>query len=104
VVRAQVHARDVRLDPERNPEAAYATRLFGVRNATLGVGLLASEGDDRRLWWKVGIVCDVADAAAALLSAREGRIPGDTRTVVTLAGAGVVAVALAVSALAADDV
>lgn len=89
------------LDPERNPETAYATRLFGVRNATLGVGLLASEGDDRRLWWKVGIVCDVA---AALLSAREGRIPGDTRTVVTLAGAGVVAVALAVSALAADDV
>jgi hypothetical protein len=39
-----------------------------------------------------------------LLSAREGRIPGDTRTVVTLTGAGVVAVALAVSALAADDV
>ena len=92
------------LDPERNPEAVYATRLFGVRNATLGAGLLASAGDDRRLWWTVGIVCDVADMAAALLGARAGRIPGDTRTVVTLTGAGVVAVGLAVAALAEDDV
>ena len=92
------------LDPDRNPEAVYATRLFGVRNAALGVGLLASEGDDRRLWWKVGIVCDLADIAAALVSARKGRIPGDTRTVVILSGAGLAAIGLGVSALAEDDV
>lgn len=92
------------LDPKRNPEAAYATRLFGVRNATLGVGLLASEGDDRRLWWQVGIVCDAADMLAALIGARKGRIPGDVRSVAILSGAGLVAIGLGVAALAEDDV
>jgi hypothetical protein len=92
------------LDPKRNPEAAYTTRLFGVRNVTLGVGLLASEGDDRRLWWKVGIVCDAADMLAALVGARRGRIPGDLRSVAILSGAGLVAIGLGVAALAEDDV
>jgi hypothetical protein len=92
------------LDPRRNPEAVYATRLFGVRNATLGVGLLSSEGGDRRLWWRIGIVCDIADIAAALVCARRGRIPGDTRSVVILCGAGIAAVALGAAALAEDDV
>lgn len=92
------------LDPKRNPEAAYATRLFGVRNATLGIGLLASEGDERRLWWKVGIACDLADIAAALVGARKGRIPGDVHSILILSGAGVAAIGLGVAALAEDDV
>jgi|SRR5437764_1044617 hypothetical protein len=92
------------LDAARYPEAAYAMRLFGVRNTTLGVGVLASGGDGRRLWWRLGIACDLADVTAALVSQRAGRIPPGTWTLVRLVGAGLIATGLGVAAVAADDV
>jgi hypothetical protein len=92
------------LDAQEYPEAAYAMRLFGARNATLGVGLLASAGDDRRLWWRLGIVCDLADVTVALISRRAGYIPRDPVMTVRLVGAGLIASGLGIAALVEDDV
>ncbi|MGH3117120.1 MAG: hypothetical protein ACRDQ2_08405 [Gaiellales bacterium] len=63
------------LDPEGNPQAAYVARLFAVRDAALGAGIVATRGDHRRLWWKIGIACDLADAAAGTSPAGSGSCP-----------------------------
>lgn len=55
-----------------NQEAVYLGRLFGARDVILGVGLLSTDGDAQRLWWRLGIVCDVADAAAGVIGFRAG--------------------------------
>jgi hypothetical protein len=55
-----------------NHEAVFMGRLFGVRDVALGVGVLAAKGDDKRLWWQLGILCDVADAAAGILGLKAG--------------------------------
>src|SRR5262249_18570375 len=88
------------LDPEANPEAAYVGRLFGVRDAALGVGLLTTTGDARRLWWKIGIACDLADAAAGVVSAANGQLPSSTRVRTLLIGAGLIGASLGTAALA----
>src|SRR3954463_7547073 len=51
-------------DPDGNPQAPYLGRLFGVRDFMLGVGVRTGDTASRRLWWQVGIACDVAGAAA----------------------------------------
>jgi hypothetical protein len=91
------------LRPRRNPQAAYMLQLFAVRDAMLGVGLVASSGDDRRLWWKVGIACDLADAAAALIEIGSGRTPRNSRTAFLLAASPLFGAALGAAALAAED-
>src|SRR5438477_7314547 len=63
------------MDPGANREAAYVARLFGVRDAALGLGLVCTSGEARRLWWKIGIGCDLADVAAGIVSARNGQLP-----------------------------
>ena len=90
------------LDPDANPQASFVGRLFAVRDAVLGAGVLSSDGEARRLWWRLGVVCDVADAAAAVIAGRNGDLPTfaaamSTATALTAAGLGV-------AALAADDV
>jgi hypothetical protein len=89
------------LDPDANPQAAYVGRLFGVRDAVLGAGLLSSKGDARRVWWRFGVACDVADAIAGLLAWRSGDLPPSAAAMVT--GTAVVAASLGAAALAADD-
>lgn len=92
------------LDPAKNREAAYVGRLFGVRDAALGFGLVSTHGDARRLWWKVGIACDLADVAAGIVSARNDELPDDAGTRFILIAAGVVGASLGASALASGDV
>jgi len=89
------------LDPGANPQSAYLGRLFAVRDAALGVGLLATTGDSRRLWWQLGIACDLFDAAAGVLGGRNGslsKFSATSATTVALAAA-----AMGAAALAADD-
>jgi len=63
------------MDPYSNPQAAYMARLFGIRDLTLGIGLLSTRGDARRLWWRVGMLCDLGDMVGGALSARGGELP-----------------------------
>ncbi len=89
------------LDPSANPQASFLGRLFGVRDIAIGVGTLATPaGASRRLWWQLGILCDLMDAAAAGLAARNGTLP---RHAAVMAGATALAAAgMGVAALAAE--
>ncbi|EHN12727.1 hypothetical protein PAI11_04210 [Patulibacter medicamentivorans] len=89
------------LDPEANPQAAYPTRLFGVRDAVLGVGTLATRDPAaRRLWLQLGIVTDAVDVASAALGGREGSLPKQAAALA--GGVAVAAVGLGVAALLAE--
>jgi hypothetical protein len=55
---------------------SYWSRLFGVRDVVLGLGLILSDGEDRRRWRMAAIACDAADAVAGELAARESRTTG----------------------------
>ena len=92
------------MNPDQNREAAYVGRLFAARDAALGIGLMASSGASRKLWWRIGIGCDIADAMAGLVSARRGELPNNRRLRISLFVAGIVGAALGASALAKNDV
>jgi hypothetical protein len=82
---------------EQNHEALFMARLFAVRDIALGAGALAAKDDAAKLWWQLGIVCDLADAAAAVLSLKSGgpKVPAilSAVTAVGAAGLGVAVVA-----------
>jgi hypothetical protein len=54
---------------------AYAARLGGVRELTLGVGPLISHGEARRTWLRLALLCDLSDTLAAAAEARGGGFP-----------------------------
>ena len=85
------------LDVAGNPQAPYLARLFGVRDIALGVGAQQTTGDARRLWLKLGIACDVADAAAGVISSRDGSLPKVSAALVT--ATAIVAAGLGIAAL-----
>ena len=91
------------LDPDANPQASYLARLFAVRDAALGVGLVATEGEARRLWWQIGVACDLADAAAGVIAGKQGRAYRAQAAVMVTATA-LAAAGLGAAALMADDV
>lgn len=84
------------LDVAGNPQAPYLARLFGVRDVALGVGLATSRGTQRAQWLRLGVACDLADAAAGIIGGRNGELPPlttglVTATAVLAAGLGVAA-------------
>jgi hypothetical protein len=88
------------LDPAANPQLAFMARLFGVRDVALAVGTGGTPPTARKVWWQVGIACDLLDAGAAYLAQRNGSIP---RSAAVMAGATALAAAgLGAAALAAD--
>jgi hypothetical protein len=89
------------LDAVANPQTPYLARLFGVRDAALGVGILTSQGDARRQWLMIGVGCDAADALAGLAGARAGYLPKATTALVTAAALS--AIAMGVLALRDGD-
>ena len=84
------------LDPGANPQVAFVSRLFGVRDIALAAGTLGSDGATRRQWLAIGLACDAADALAAYLAGRDGTLP---RHAAVLSGVTALA-AVAVSAAA----
>lgn len=89
------------LNPDGNPQSPYLARLFGVRDVALAAGLSASTGEARALWLRVGIACDLADAAAGVLAGRRGYLdPLPTFLVTTTA---LVAAGLGVAVLRAEQ-
>lgn len=54
--------------PSEDQAAAFMARLFGVRDVALGIGTLASKGEAQAMWWRLGMLCDAADAATGLLA------------------------------------
>jgi hypothetical protein len=74
-------------------ESAYLGRLFGIRDVALGVGMLAGSAESRKLWWRLGLLCDAADAAAGVLGLRGGA-PKRAMIMSTLTAASAVALGL----------
>jgi hypothetical protein len=71
------------LDVEGNPQAPYLARLFGARDAALAYGVATTTGVQRAQWLKIGLACDVADAAAGVIAGRSGELPAATAILVT---------------------
>jgi hypothetical protein len=89
------------LDPKNNPQMSFMARLFGSRDIALGVGTTQTSGPSRRLWWQIGIVCDLVDAMAAYLGGRNGSM---SKAAATLAGVTALSAAgLGIAAMNADD-
>ena len=63
------------IDAGANPAAGYPMRLFAVRDLILGLGALNTSGDERKRWLQAGLACDLADIAAAGVSAKDGSLP-----------------------------
>jgi hypothetical protein len=89
------------IDPHANPNLPFIARLFGIRDVVLGLGVLFSEGEPRKLWLRLGVLTDSVDAAAATLGFRGGTL--STPAGVLGGGAAVSAVAMGAAALAAEE-
>ncbi|WP_354699956.1 hypothetical protein DSM112329_00214 [Paraconexibacter sp. AEG42_29] len=89
------------LSPADNPQLSYMARLFGIRDVALAVGTTQTTGPSRRVWWQIGIACDLADAVAAYLGGRNGSL--SKATVVLAGGTAVAAAGLGFAAMQADD-
>lgn len=92
----QVTGRLFGLNPKANPQMPYIARLFGVRDVAIAVGLLASGPEQRSRWLLTGIMCDLGDAVAGVLAARDAELPKPAAALVTATalggvGAGLVA-------------
>ncbi len=56
----------------------YMNRVFGVRAIALGIGYLASEGEGRRLWHRLWLLCDGADTLMGARMIAVGELRGLT--------------------------
>jgi hypothetical protein len=96
--------RSLGLDDRGNPQAAYINRLFGVRDVALGAGLILARGKARRLWWQIGFACDLFDAAAGVLAARDRELPISKLARANLLIAPILGAGLGAAALRSKDV
>ena len=96
----RLSARMVGLDPDRNPQAAYWARLFGVRDVALGLAALKPSGDARKRILQLTAACDAADFATTLAGRRAGYLP----RVTTVLSAGLAVAAGAVALAATEEV
>jgi hypothetical protein len=83
------------LDPAANPQLPYVGRLFGVRDIALAMGVQLSEGQNRRVWLRLGMACDLADSAAGLLAGRNGELSPIATALVTAPALGAAALGAA---------
>jgi hypothetical protein len=78
-----------------SPALEYMNRVFGVRAISLGVGYLSSEGEARRLWHRLWLLCDSADTVIGAGMAARGRFGPFTAVQALAITGGAVAIDLA---------
>ena len=79
------------LDPERNPQLSYMTRLFAIREIAVGAVTLSAPETARTSMVGLGMAVDGSDAIAGIAAARSGAVSKPTGIVLT--GAALAAVA-----------
>lgn len=80
------------LDPKRNPQHDFVTRMFGSREIALGAATLLSLRSGRKGWILAGVAIDAADAVAAQLAGQTGAVGADkSRALTAIAGGAAVA-------------
>jgi hypothetical protein len=77
-------ARRLGVDPEANPAALYALRLFGVRTILIGAQLLLRDEGLRAHSLRVAPVIHALDATAALVAGERGQLPRRAATIAAL--------------------
>jgi hypothetical protein len=77
-------ARRLGVDPEANPAALYALRLFGVRTVLIGAQLLLRDSGLRAHSLRVAPVIHALDATAALIAGDRGQLPRRAATTAAL--------------------
>ena len=77
-------ARRLGVDPDANPAALYALRLFGVRTVLIGAQLLLRDGGVRDHSLRVAPVIHALDATAALVAGYRGQLPRRAATTAAL--------------------
>ena len=90
-------ARRLGVDPDANPAALYALRLFGVRTVLIGAQLLLRDSGLRAHSLRVAPVIHALDATAALIAGERGQLP--QRAATTAAIISTVNTVLAIVAL-----
>ena len=90
-------ARRLGVDPDSNPAALYALRLFGVRTVLIGAQLLLRDGGVRAHSLRVAPAVHALDATAALIAGERGQLP--RRAATTAAIISTVNTVLAIIAL-----
>ena len=90
-------ARRLGVDPNANPAALYALRLFGVRTVLIGAQLLLRDGGMRAHSLRVAPAIHALDASAALIAGERGQLP--QRAATTAAIISTVNTVLAIVAL-----
>ena len=68
-------ARRLEVDPDANPAALYALRLFGVRTVLIGAQLLLRDPGWRGHSLRVAPAIHALDASAALIAGERGQLP-----------------------------
>jgi len=76
-------ARRLGVNPDANPAALYALRLFGVRTVLIGAQLLRDSGV-RAHSLRVAPVIHALDATAALIAGDRGQLPRRAATTASL--------------------
>jgi hypothetical protein len=77
-------ARRLRVDPDANPAALYALRLFGVRTVLIGAQLLLRDGGVRAHSLRVAPAVHALDATAAMIAGDRGQLPRRAATTAAL--------------------
>jgi hypothetical protein len=85
------------LDPAGNPQLPMMGRLFGVRNAAIGVTLLDGTEEEQLRWLRYGVAIDAIDALAIVGAGLRGRI--SKRAMLAAGATAVLATTLGVAAL-----
>ena len=90
--------RKMGVDPDANPAALYALRLFGIRTVLIGAELLFLRDDDLERSFRTGLLIHGSDAAAAMAAGAAGQLPPATaRKATTISAVNIGLCALALS-------
>lgn len=88
-------ARAFGVDPDGNDALRSVVRMFAVREAALGLAVVAVEGPELTRWLALGAAVDAGDVITALLGRRSGRLSTYTTLAGTLLAGAAVAMGLA---------
>ncbi|MFG1707795.1 hypothetical protein ACFLIM_31775 [Nonomuraea sp. M3C6] len=79
----RVMLRRLGTDPDLNPAAIYALRLFGIRTVLIGLDLLRLEGDDLEQALRTGVLIHTSDALTAASAGVHRRLPAQAAAMAT---------------------
>lgn len=58
----------------KGPTSDYVSRLFGIRDIALGLGVMSRNPAVRKATLRLGMLCDTFDCAAGVLETKQGKL------------------------------